>query len=271
MVVTDCFKTLLAMSMLNVVAAVTHESSASCNSESSKNRTNWSENVIFSAEYFCSANSVDRVQALVRSSNEDPLSTTLTVLGTGHSFNTIADNVHTQLSVLPLHKAVALELDKKTETVTVDAGITYSQLCPWLDSRGFALANLASLTDITVAGAISTATHGSGGRNGNLATSVSALQFVTANGKVRSHNLFPHNEFPYITSTHTLGYFGAVMWTNFRGGFVCIPLLETCSISIPSYSTIVMMSSISMTSINRKRQGKVWILHHSSQFWVWRT
>ena len=191
-VATDFFRTILAMVMLNVVAAVTHGPSASCSSESSKNRTNWSGNVIFSAEYLCSVNSVDRVQAIVRSSTEDTRSPTLTVLGTGHSFNTIADNVHTQLSVLPLHKAVALELDKTTETVTVDAGITYSQLCPWLNSRGFALANLASLTDITVAGAISTATHGSGGRNGNLATSVSALQFVTANGKVRSHNLFPH-------------------------------------------------------------------------------
>jgi xylitol oxidase len=68
--------------------------------------------------------------------------------------------------------------------VTVDAGITYGQLCPYLDSKGFALHNLASLPHISVAGACSTATHGSGEKNGNLATAVAALEIVTANGDI---------------------------------------------------------------------------------------
>jgi xylitol oxidase len=66
----------------------------------------------------------------------------------------------------------------------VDAGITYGQLGPYLDSKGFALHNLASLPHISVAGACSTATHGSGEKNGNLATAVSALEIVTAAGDV---------------------------------------------------------------------------------------
>ena len=62
--------------------------------------------------------------------------------------------------------------------------MTYGQLCPYLDQQGFALHNLASLPHISVAGACATGTHGSGVKNGNLSTAVSALEIVTANGDV---------------------------------------------------------------------------------------
>ena len=62
--------------------------------------------------------------------------------------------------------------------------MTYGQLCPYLDEQGFALHNLASLPHISIAGACSTATHGSGETNGNLATAVSALEFVAATGEL---------------------------------------------------------------------------------------
>jgi xylitol oxidase len=75
-------------------------------------------------------------------------------------------------------------LDPKLRTVTVESGMTYGQLCPYLHRQGFALHNLASLPHISVAGAVATATHGSGVTNGNLATAVSAIDVVTANGDV---------------------------------------------------------------------------------------
>ena len=62
--------------------------------------------------------------------------------------------------------------------------MSYGQLCPYLHEKGFALHNLASLPHISVAGACATATHGSGIRSGNLATAVSALELVTADGDV---------------------------------------------------------------------------------------
>ena len=71
-----------------------------------------------------------------------------------------------------------------TRTVTVEAGITYGQLCPQLDQQGFALHNLASLPHISVAGGCATGTHGSGVTNGNLSSAVSALEIVTASGDV---------------------------------------------------------------------------------------
>src|SRR6266480_1953528 len=60
----------------------------------------------------------------------------------------------------------------------------YGELAPYLHENGYALHNLASLPHISIAGACATATHGSGVKNGNLATAVSAMEIVTAGGEV---------------------------------------------------------------------------------------
>jgi xylitol oxidase len=138
--------------------------------------TNWAGNLTYSTDRLSEAGSVDQIRSLVRSQDK------VKVLGTRHCFNSIADSRYNLLSLKPMHKVVAL--DAGARTVTVDAGITYGQLCPYLDSKGFALHNLASLPHISIAGACSTATHGSGEKNGNLATAVSAFEMVTAAGDV---------------------------------------------------------------------------------------
>ena len=135
---------------------------------------NWACNLEYGTDRLHPANSLERVQEFVRRQ------TKLKVLGTRHCFNDIADSTQSLLSLKPMDKVVAL--DPGAHTVTVEAGVTYGQLCPYLDGRGFALHNLASLPHISVAGACSTATHGSGETNGNLATAVSALEIVNAAG-----------------------------------------------------------------------------------------
>jgi xylitol oxidase len=71
-------------------------------------------------------------------------------------------------------------------TVTASAGMRYGELGAELQAAGYALANLASLPHISVAGAITTATHGSGIANGNLATAVAGLTLVLADGSLLS-------------------------------------------------------------------------------------
>jgi xylitol oxidase len=138
--------------------------------------TNWAGNLEYGTDRLYSANSLEQVRSYVKKQNK------LKVLGTRHCFNNIADSTDNFLSLKSMDEVVALE--PEAHTVTVDAGMTYGQLCPLLDSKGFALHNLASLPHISIAGAISTATHGSGEKNGNLATAVSALEIVTAAGEV---------------------------------------------------------------------------------------
>ena len=104
------------------------------------------------------------------------------MLGTRHCFNGIADSTDNFLSLREMKQVV--ELDRAARTVTVESGMSYGQLCPYLDQQGFALHNLASLPHISIAGACATGTHGSGVKNGNLSTAVSALEIVTAGGEV---------------------------------------------------------------------------------------
>lgn len=138
--------------------------------------TNWAGNLTYGTDRLREAASIEQTRSIVRSLDR------MKVLGTRHCFNAIADSRYNLVSLKPMHEVVAL--DARARTVTVDAGITYGQLCPYLDRKGFALHNLASLPHISVAGACSTATHGSGEKNGNLATAVSALELVTAAGDV---------------------------------------------------------------------------------------
>jgi xylitol oxidase len=87
-----------------------------------------------------------------------------------------------------------LSIDKANKEVTIEGGATYGQICKEIHEAGFALANLASLPHISVAGACSTGTHGSGVKNGNLATSVRALDIITANGDIVSFSKNENNE-----------------------------------------------------------------------------
>ena len=137
---------------------------------------NWAGNLEYSTDRLFSANSLEQVRSYVKEQKQ------LKVLGTRHCFNNIADSTHDLLSLKSMDEVVAL--DAAARTVTVQAGMTYGQLCPYLESKGFALHNLASLPHISIAGACSTATHGSGEKNGNLATAVSGLEIVTAAGDV---------------------------------------------------------------------------------------
>ena len=160
------FGTLVATPMISRLSAWASDSKL----------TNWAGNLEYSTDRLYSAKSLEEVRGYVRQQAQ------LKVLGSRHCFNNIADSTHNLLSLKTMDDVVAL--DPAAHTVTVGAGITYGQLSPYLHSKGFALHNLASLPHISVAGACSTATHGSGEKNGNLSTAVSALELVTASGDV---------------------------------------------------------------------------------------
>lgn len=141
-------------------------------------RTNWAGNYTFMASELRSAHSLADVQSIVAAAGK------VRVLGSGHSFNDIADSAGIQLSLQSLERVVRLDPDRRR--VTVDGGIRYGDLAPVLQANGWALANLASLPHISVAGAVTTATHGSGSGIGNLATQVAALEILTASGDIVS-------------------------------------------------------------------------------------
>jgi xylitol oxidase len=138
--------------------------------------SNWAGNYLYRAARIHQVESVEQIQELVARSEK------VKALGTRHSFSDIADSPGDLISLKQLDKIIGL--DPEHQTVTVEAGVRYGELCRWLDREGFALHNLASLPHISIAGACATATHGSGDGNKNLAAAVSAMEVVTANGEI---------------------------------------------------------------------------------------
>ena len=138
-------------------------------------RTNWAGNYTYSTKNLDLPNNIEDIRHCIGTHSH------LKALGARHSFNNIADSTEDQISLKHFSQ---IDLDIKAKTVTVGAGVTYGQLAPYIDSRGFAVHNLASLPHISVVGACATATHGSGNKNGNLSTAVRAMEIVTANGNV---------------------------------------------------------------------------------------
>lgn len=137
---------------------------------------NWAENFEFSTANVHYPKTLTEVQNLVIKCDQ------LRVLGSRHSFNRIADSSENLISFQHLNKVIAL--DREKSQVTVEGGIKYGDLSAYLHENGFALHNLASLPHISVAGTVATATHGSGMGNGNLSTSVAAIEFVNASGEI---------------------------------------------------------------------------------------
>jgi len=137
---------------------------------------NWAGNLTYSTSNVHEPATVEEVQQIIKTSEK------LRALGTRHCFNPIADSDALLVSTRKLNGLS--EPDTVNNRITVGAGIRYGDLCKYLDERGFAVHNLASLPHISVAGACATATHGSGVRNGNLATAVAAIEFVSGKGDI---------------------------------------------------------------------------------------
>ena len=139
-------------------------------------RTNWAGNLTYSTGNLFTPKTITELQELIKKLKK------IRGLGTTHCFNKIADSTQNQISSSAFNKVVSL--DKINNTVTVEAGIKYGEFCKYLDDNGYALHNLASLPHISVAGACATSTHGSGIKNGSLATAVLAIEFVNGKGEL---------------------------------------------------------------------------------------
>jgi xylitol oxidase len=136
-------------------------------------QTNWAGNYCYRARAIHAPSTLEQLQEIVSTRSR------LRVLGSRHSFTDIADSEE------------LLTLDRMGTDIVVDGmgvsvagAVRYGELIERLRQEGLALSNLASLPHIAVAGAICTATHGSGDHIGNLATTVSGLEIVTSDGGV---------------------------------------------------------------------------------------
>jgi xylitol oxidase len=137
--------------------------------------SNWAGTHTYRARELHRPSTLEQVQEIVAGAAR------VRVLGSRHSFTDIADSEElVALDALPAD----VRVDHAAGTVSVGAGVKHGELAEALNAEGVALHNLASLPHISVAGAIATATHGSGDANGNLAAAVAGLEIVTSSGEI---------------------------------------------------------------------------------------
>jgi FAD-linked oxidoreductase len=141
---------------------------------------NWAGNQQANAQRVVVPRSTDEVAAAVREAAEDGLTVRMT--GTGHSFTGAALTDGVRLA--PGGLTGVRSIDTATRLVTVEAGLPLHRLNALLDDHGLALANMGDIQEQTVAGALQTATHGTGRDAAGLVSQVAGLELVLADGTV---------------------------------------------------------------------------------------
>lgn len=162
--------------------------------------TNWAGNHIYAAGRYVRARSLEEAQEVVRTS------AAVRLLGTRHSFNALCDTAGTLLDLTDLTTEPVLDLDRSA--VRVAGGTPYRDVAAFLQARGRALANMGSLPHISVAGATSTGTHGSGAGNQVLGAAVRRLELIGPDGELRTVS---RGEPDFDGSVVALGALGAVV------------------------------------------------------------
>ncbi|KAL3107096.1 hypothetical protein niasHT_019492 [Heterodera trifolii] len=207
------------------------EEASSSSSEESKESSgqsdairlhNWGGNFKFCSQNVEYPRTTAEVQQIVRRAQK------LRVFGTRHSFSKIADSCGTLLSTLGMNSIIAINGSRST--VTVQPGITYTDLAPTLCANNFALPTLAAIADISVAGATQTCAHGSGLTNSNLATQVRSMRIVLANGTEAS---FGPESAELRAVACGLGAFGVITEVELN----LVPTFDTISYNFVSLPT----------------------------------
>jgi xylitol oxidase len=174
--------------------------------------TNWAGNRTYSASAFAEPRSLDDVRRIVAGAAR------VRAAGARHSFSAVGDTTGTLVSTEHLAQVGKPAADG---SVTVGAGISYGRLGAALASHGRALPNFASLPHLSVAGAVATATHGSGARNPSLASAVRALELVLADGSTRT---LERGEPDFDGAVVSLGALGIVTSLTLE----TVPAFELC-------------------------------------------
>ena len=158
--------------------------------------------------------SIDELAAAVATAGKRGVP--LRVVGAGHSFSDIACTDGALLSLDRL--ARVLDIDRTSGLVRVEAGITIRELSRQLDAHGLAMENLGDIDVQTIAGAISTATHGTGARLRNISAQVVELTLLLADGSALVCSA-EHEAEVFRAARVGLGALGVIVEVTLR----CVP------------------------------------------------
>lgn len=135
---------------------------------------NWASNIVANIPFYYQPDTEEELLAILKQHKK------VRIVGTGHSWSALCLTDEALINLDRYNQVISL--DKTARTITVQAGIKLWQLNEYLDSQGMAMTNLGSIAEQSVAGAISTATHGSGINYQVLASLVRSFTLIKADG-----------------------------------------------------------------------------------------
>ncbi len=175
---------------------------------------NWAETVICHPSEIVKPSSEDEITSIIAKAKKE--GKRIRVVGNGHSF-TALNNTSSILMSLENWQGV-LDLDKEKSCVTVRSGTQIKALGELLHQEGLAQENLGDIDVQSIAGAISTGTHGTGVELGNLSTQVEELTFINGNGELISCSEEENHDI-FKAAQISLGALGIITRIKLR----CVP------------------------------------------------
>jgi FAD-linked oxidoreductase len=175
---------------------------------------NWAGNETATPARWYRPDSLEQIAEAITEASAAGL--TVRALGSGHSFTPAAATDGTALDLAGWSGVVAA--DSRTGQVTVRSGTTIRELNAALDVLGLATENLGDIDSQTISGAISTGTHGTGASLGGLATQVTALELVQADGTVVSCSETERPDL-FAAARVSIGALGVITTVTLR----CVP------------------------------------------------
>ncbi|HEU5253062.1 MAG TPA: D-arabinono-1,4-lactone oxidase [Solirubrobacterales bacterium] len=148
------------------------------------------------------------------------------VPGSGHSFTEAALTDAVMIRVEALRGV--LDADPQSGLVKVGGGTVLAELNEELARLGLAMENLGDIDSQTIAGAISTGTHGTGARLRNISAQVEGLELVLADGSVRHLSAATHPELLRAARVG-VGALGAISAVTLR----CVPAFTLLRVDAP--------------------------------------
>ena len=185
---------------------------------------NWARTEQVNPARIVTPGSADEIAAEVKQAARDGL--TVKAVGSGHSFTGVA--VAPGVQVLPDRLSEVHSIDRDTGLVTVDAGIALHRLNLLLARHGLAMEILGDIDRQTLAGAVSTGTHGSGEEFGSISTQVRGLELVLADGSVVQCSATERADL-FAAARVSIGALGVITKVTLQ----CVPLYALRAVDAP--------------------------------------
>ena len=183
------------------------------------------------------------------------------VVGAGHSFTGIA-LTDGRLVQLDRYRRV-LSHDATAGTVTVQSGIPLSQLNEDLHARGLAMPNLGDIAYQSIAGAISTATHGTGAKFGGIATQVAGMRIIAGDGSIVECSAEREPEV-FHAARVGLGALGVISTVTLQ----CVPAFNLRAVEAPA-RVDELLASLDEHVANNDHFEFFWVPHTSWALTKW--